>query len=240
MIYNFACPASPPKYQKTPIETTLTCVTGTNNVLALARQKTVVIHASTSEVYGDPAISPQSENYRGSVNPYGPRSCYDEGKRAAEALCYDYRQKLNRDVRLIRIFNTYGPQMDLADGRVITNFIQQALSNEPLTVYGDGNQTRSFCYVSDLINGITSLARLGENPGTPINLGNPQEFTILELVEKIRSRFNSKVNFLPLPVDDPLQRKPDISLAKKILSWQPTVDLDEGLNLTIEYFQKNA
>jgi len=240
LIYNFACPASPPRYQETPIETTLTCVVGTNNVINLAKKKTVVIHASTSEVYGDPDISPQNESYRGSVNSYGPRSCYDEGKRAAEALCYDYFHKKGADVRLVRIFNTYGPHMDIKDGRVITNFIDQALQSKPLTIYGDGRQTRSFCYVSDLIRGITTLARLPENPGTPINLGNPSEFTILDLAKKMQKRFQCEIEFLPLPVDDPLQRRPDITLANQILNWSPTVDLEEGLDRTIKYLSENA
>lgn len=237
LIYNFACPASPPRYQEIPIETMMTCVAGTQNVLSLARTNTIVIHASTSEVYGDPSISPQPESYRGSVNSYGPRACYDEGKRAAEALCYDYKNKRGVDARLVRIFNTYGPQMDLLDGRVITNFVNQALGEKPLTVYGDGSQTRSFCYVSDLIRGIVSLGEAPKNPGTPINLGNPQEFTILDLVEKMRLRFNCKIEFKSLPVDDPLQRKPDITLAQQYLSWNPVVDLDEGLDRTIQYFR---
>lgn len=237
LIYNFACPASPPRYQEIPIETMMTCVTGTQNVLSLARTGTVVVHASTSEVYGDPNVSPQPESYRGSVNSYGPRACYDEGKRAAEALCYDHKNKLNVDVRLVRIFNTYGPQMDLLDGRVITNFINQVLNNKPLTIYGDGLQTRSFCYVSDLISGVVAVGDLSANPATPINLGNPQEFTIIDLARKMQERFNSKIEFKPLPVDDPMQRKPDISLAQRYLSWNPVVDLDEGLNKTIQYFR---
>ena len=237
IIYNFACPASPPRYQEIPVETMMTCVTGTKNVISIAKKNTVVVHASTSEVYGDPEISPQKESYRGSVNPYGPRSCYDEGKRAAEALCYDYRNKYDIDVRLVRIFNTYGPQMDIKDGRVVTNFIGQALKGKPLTVYGDGSQTRSFCYVSDLIRGITTLSSIGSNPGGPINIGNPNEFTVLDLAKKVKDRFGSQIEFKPLPVDDPLQRKPDISLAEKLLSWQPVVQLDEGLDKTIEYFR---
>ncbi|MBM3194553.1 MAG: NAD-dependent epimerase/dehydratase family protein [Chlamydiae bacterium] len=236
-IYNFACPASPPRYQEIPIETMMTCVVGTKNVLSLASSSTVVLHASTSEVYGDPSINPQPESYRGSVNSYGPRSCYDEGKRAAEALCYDYRNKFNVDTRLVRIFNTYGPQMDLRDGRVITNFIDQSLRGNPLTVYGDGSQTRSFCYVSDLIRGIVSLADLKENPKTPVNLGNPEEFTILELAKKMSKNFNVKIEHRLLPIDDPLQRRPDITIAKSILGWKPLVNLDEGLSRTIDYFR---
>lgn len=237
IIYNFACPASPPRYQNIPIETTLTCVVGTNNVLNLARPNTVVVHASTSEVYGNPNVSPQPEKYHGNVNSYGPRSCYDEGKRAAEALCFDHRFKRGTDARLVRIFNTYGPHMDLEDGRVVTNFINQGLNGKPLTVYGDGKQTRSFCYVSDLIAGITSLAELPENPGTPVNIGNPNEFTMLELAEKVQRRFGSKIEFMPLPVDDPMQRRPDISLANRLLNWTPTIQLEEGLDKTIEYFR---
>jgi UDP-glucuronate decarboxylase len=237
IVYNFACPASPPRYQSIPVETTMTCVAGTRNVLATARHKTIVVHASTSEVYGDPDVSPQSESYRGCVNPYGPRSCYDEGKRAAEALCYDYRNKHGIDARLVRIFNTYGPHMDIEDGRVVTNFIAQAMRGSPLTVYGDGSQTRSFCYVDDLIRGITALAELPENPGTPINIGNPNEFTIKQLALKVQSIFGSQLDNRALPVDDPLQRCPDISLAKKILRWEPRVELDEGLSKTIEYFK---
>jgi UDP-glucuronate decarboxylase len=237
LIYNFACPASPPKYQELPVETTLTCTLGTYNVFSIAKRTTVVIHASTSEVYGDPTVSPQPESYRGFVNSYGPRSCYDEGKRVAEALCYDFKNKLNKDIRLVRIFNTYGPQMDINDGRVITNFIGQALRDEPLTIYGDGSQTRSFCYVTDLIKGITSLANLEKNPDTPINIGNPSEFTILDLAKKLQKRFNCSLDFRSLPVDDPLQRKPDITLAKSLLSWRPQVELDEGLDKTIQHFR---
>ena len=238
VIYNFACPASPPKYQSMPVETTLTCVLGTNHALTLAGASTVVVHASTSEVYGDPTETPQSESYRGNVNSYGPRSCYDEGKRAAEALCYDHKNFLGKDVRLVRIFNTYGPQMDALDGRVITNFINQVLSGRALTVYGAGSQTRSFCYVSDLVSGIVKLASLGANPGTPVNLGNPNEFTILELAKKVQERFGCPIEFKPLPVDDPLQRKPDISLAKSLLGWSPVVQLEEGLDKTIDYFKR--
>jgi len=237
VIYNFACPASPPRYQNIPIETMMTCVAGTRNVLATARHKTTVVHASTSEVYGDPQVSPQTETYRGQVNSYGPRSCYDEGKRAAEALCYDYRHKHGIDARLVRIFNTYGPHMDIEDGRVVTNFIGQALRGESLTIYGDGLQTRSFCYVDDLIRGITALAQLPENPGTPVNVGNPNEFTIEELALKIQKIFGSKIENRPLPVDDPMQRRPDISVAKKLFNWEPVVQLDEGLYKTIEYFK---
>ena len=237
VIYNFACPASPPRYQQIPIETMMTCVAGTNNVLSLAGQRTVVVHASTSEVYGDPSISPQPESYRGYVNSYGPRACYDEGKRAAEALCFDHKNKLNRDVRLVRIFNTYGPRMLFNDGRVITNFLSQTLSGKPMTIYGDGSQTRSFCYVTDLIRGITSLSELKNNPNTPVNIGNPNEFTMLELAEKIISKLGGDVEFCPLPIDDPLQRKPDIALAKKLLQWEPKIDLNIGLDRMIEHMK---
>ena len=238
VIYSFACPASPPRYQEIPVETMMTCVLGTKNLLDLASEKTVVVHASTSEVYGDPSISPQKESYRGNVNSYGPRSCYDEGKRAAEALCFDYANKYGIDVRLVRIFNTYGPHMDIRDGRVITNFIDQALQGKPLTVYGDGSQTRSFCYVDDLIDGITKLASLEKNPQIPINIGNPHEFTIMQLAEKLQSLFSVKIEYLPLPIDDPLQRKPDITLAQNVLEWNPKIQLSEGLDRTIEYFKK--
>lgn len=239
LIYNFACPASPKKYQDMPIHTMLTSVVGTEKLLSHAENNNaVIVHASTSEIYGDPTISPQSESYRGCVNSYGPRACYDEGKRAAEALCWDY-MNLGTDARLVRIFNTYGPNMDPYDGRVVSNLIVQALKGEKLTIYGDGTQTRSFCYVDDLIRGITTLAELKENPRTPINLGNPYEFTINELAKKILILNGSgDVEYKPLPVDDPIQRCPDISYAKKFLNWQPYVDLDLGLRKTFEYFNK--
>lgn len=238
VIYNFACPASPPRYQQIPIETMLTCVQGTKNVLDLARYKTVVVQASTSEVYGDSEISPQSESYFGHVNSYGPRSCYDEGKRAAEALCFDYLKQHGVDVRIARIFNTYGPRMDPHDGRVVTNLVGQALKGEPLTIYGDGSQTRSFCYVSDLIRGIVAMATLEKNPATPINLGNPNEFTILQLAQKVSQRLGGKIEFNPLPINDPKQRKPDICLAKSILSWEPKIELDNGLDEMIRYMRQ--
>ena len=237
IIYNFACPASPPLYQKIPVETMLTCVVGTKNILSLASPKTVVVHASTSEVYGDPYVTPQQESYWGNVNPYGPRSCYDEGKRAAEALCYDYRMKYGVDARLVRIFNTYGPHMDVNDGRVITNFVKQIIDGTPLTVYGNGMQTRSFCYVTDLIRGITSLAELSGNPETPINIGNPNEFTILDLAKKLQKKFGCDIEYRALPKDDPTQRKPNIELAQKLLCWKPKIDVDEGLDLTIDYIK---
>jgi UDP-glucuronate decarboxylase len=237
LIYNFACPASPPIYQNVPIETMMTCVVGTNNALSLASAKTVFVQASTSEVYGDPMVHPQPEAYRGCVNSYGPRSCYDEGKRAAEALCFDHTHKPGIDARLVRIFNTYGPRMDPHDGRVITNMIGQTLAGKPMTIYGDGFQSRSFCYVTDMIRGILALGNLSSNPNTPINVGNPSEFTIIELAEKIKLRLGGSIEFLPLPKDDPKQRQPDITLAKKILDWEPRIDLDIGLDRMIEYMR---
>jgi UDP-glucuronate decarboxylase len=243
VIYNFACPASPPRYQEIPVKTLLTCTTGTANILDIARMhESVLVHASTSEVYGDPVSSPQPETYRGNVNPYGPRSCYDEGKRAAEALCYDYLHQYGVDARLVRIFNTYGENMDPYDGRVVSNFIVQALKKKPFTLYGGGTQTRSFCYVNDLIRGITTLASLPKNPGTPINLGNPSEFTIRDLAQIINNLIygTSDMDFIdmPLPKDDPLQRRPDISLAKEILNWEPEISLEVGVSRAIEWFKK--
>lgn len=249
LIYNFACPASPPKYQALPVETMMTCTLGMKNVLDLARRDgAVVVQASTSEVYGDPLVSPQSEDYRGCVNSYGPRSCYDEGKRAAEALCYDYLRKYGVDARLVRIFNTYGPHMDPTDGRVVSNFICQALRGEYLTVYGDGKQTRSFCYVDDLIRAIVAMGELSGNPGSPINIGNPNEFTMARLAtEVVHGVYGGRedhrgamrwLKFEKLPIDDPMQRCPSITLAKSILGWQPEVELKDGLKLTIDYFRE--
>jgi len=236
-IYNFACPASPPIYQSIPIETMMTCVLGTKNVLTLAKKDTVVVHASTSEVYGDPSVSPQPEAYRGNVNSYGPRACYDEGKRAAEALCYDFLNKFGTDVRLVRIFNTYGPRMDSKDGRIITNLVTQALGGKPLTIYGDGRQTRSFCYVTDLIRGVISLSDADKNPRSPINIGNPDEYSILQLAQKLQSKLGGEISFVhPLPVDDPLQRKPNIKLAREFLNWSPVVNLDDGLDKMIKHY----
>ena len=241
VIYNFACPASPPRYQAIPVETMLTCTMGVVNILELAKyHSSIVVHASTSEVYGDPDVNPQPESYRGNVNSYGPRACYDEGKRAAEALCYDYLNKYGVDARMVRIFNTYGPHMDPYDGRVVSNFICQALRGEQLTVFGDGSQTRSFCYVDDLIRGIVSLGSLKQNPKSPINLGNPEEFTVKQLALKVSQKIlgeEKPVLFKELPVDDPTQRKPDITLANKILDWQPRITLDLGLDRTIDYFR---
>ncbi len=239
-ILNFACPASPRHYQSDPVRTIETNFLGIINMLHLARDTGAkLLQASTSEVYGDPAISPQKEDYWGNVNPIGIRSCYDEGKRAAETLCFDYLRQYEVDARVIRIFNTYGPNMEVGDGRVVSNFIVQALQNEPITIYGDGSQTRSFCYVSDLIDGISKVVSLHENPGSPINLGNPRDFTMLELAHVVLkvTQSNSKIEFHPLPQDDPRQRKPDISFAKSLLSWEPTVNLEAGVSSTAKYFR---
>jgi len=238
LIYNFACPASPPIYQSIPVDTMMTCTVGFRNILDVAKlEKAVVVHASTSEVYGDPNVTPQPESYRGCVNSYGPRSCYDEGKRSAEALAYDFLNKHHVDVRLVRIFNTYGPHMDPNDGRVVSNFICQALRHEDLTVYGDGQQTRSFCYVDDLIRAIVAMGNLTQNPGTPINIGNPNEYTMYQLADEVIKRLGGHIIRRPLPVDDPTQRCPNISLAKEILRWEPEVSLADGLSKTIEYFK---
>jgi UDP-glucuronate decarboxylase len=235
-IYNLACPASPVHYQKFPVQTLKTSVLGALNLLELARRLNVrILQASTSEVYGDPKISPQPEEYWGNVNPHGLRSCYDEGKRAAESLFFDFNRQYGVDVRVPRIFNTYGPHMALDDGRVVTNFISQALSDQPITVYGEGNQTRSLCYVDDLIDG---LVLLFEKPEIhqPINLGNPTPVTMLQLAEEIKTLCNSKseIVFKPLPSDDPLQREPDITKAKEILGWTPVIGRREGLQKTID------
>jgi UDP-glucuronate decarboxylase len=240
LIYNFACPASPPIYQDMPLFTTSTCTTGVINVLDFAHEMGAkVVHASTSEVYGDPDRSPQREDYRGYVNSYGPRSCYDEGKRCAEALSYDYLNSYGVDVRLVRIFNTYGPHMDQYDGRVVSNFIRQALKNEPLTIYGQGQQKRSFCYVDDLIAGIVALGDLKENPKSPVNIGNPNEFTIKELASLVSSMIGTdKFKNEPMPIDDPTNRCPDITLAKNLLGWEPKVQIKEGLEKTISYFRQ--
>ena len=237
-IWHLACPASPIHYQSNPIKTAKTSFLGTYNMLGLARRVNArILFASTSEVYGDPQIHPQPEDYRGSVNTVGIRSCYDEGKRIAETLCFDYKRMHEVDIRIIRIFNTYGPRMLPNDGRVVSNFIVQALKNKPLTIFGDGSQTRSFCYVDDLITGMI-LAMNGSNSG-PINIGNPGEFTILELANMIKSKINPEleITFSPLPQDDPLQRKPVINLAMNELNWQPYIDLNVGLKNTINYFR---
>lgn len=238
-IYNLACPASPPHYQFDPIKTAKTCFLGALNMLGLAKRcKARILQASTSEVYGDPAVHPQPETYRGNVNPIGIRSCYDEGKRIAEALFFDYHRRHKVDIRVVRIFNTYGPRMNPDDGRVVSNFIMQALHNEDITIYGDGRQTRSFCYVDDLIDGMYRMMNTEGLTG-PVNLGNPGEFTMLELAKKViaKTKSKSKITFKPLPADDPTQRKPDITLAKEKLGWEPTVALDDGLEKTIAYFR---
>jgi UDP-glucuronate decarboxylase len=237
-IYHLACPASPVHYQYNPVKTIKTNVMGTLNMLGLAKRvKARFLLASTSEIYGDPEVHPQSEDYRGNVNPIGPRSCYDEGKRVAETLAFDYHWQNNVAVRVARIFNTYGSRMLENDGRVVSNFVVQSLRGQPITVYGDGSQTRSFCYVSDLVEGLMRLMN-GEHTG-PINLGNPDEYTILELAEAVQKMVNpdAEIIFKALPQDDPRRRRPDITRAKTLLDWQPTVPLQEGLKLTIEDFR---
>jgi UDP-glucuronate decarboxylase len=241
-IYNLACPASPVHYQFNPIKTVKTSVMGAINCLGLAKRlRARIFQASTSEVYGDPQVHPQPESYWGHVNPIGRRSCYDEGKRCAETLFFDYHRENHVDIRVVRIFNTYGPRMLADDGRVVSNFIVQALKGEDLTVYGDGMQTRSFCYVDDLIEGFVRFMNQAETVG-PLNLGNPREFTMLQLAELTLQMVGgkSKIIHKPLPADDPKQRKPDIALAQKVLKWEPTVQLAEGLKRTIEYFRKQA
>tara|TARA_Y100001968_G_scaffold327258_1_gene371924 strand:- start:468 stop:1412 length:945 start_codon:yes stop_codon:yes gene_type:complete len=238
-IWHLACPASPVHYQFNPIKTAKTSFLGTYNMLGLARRVGArILLASTSEVYGDPEIHPQPESYRGCVNPIGIRSCYDEGKRIAETLCFDYQRMHSTEIRVMRIFNTYGPRMLPNDGRVVSNFIVQALRGEALTIYGDGSQTRSFCYVNDLIEGMVKL--MNSNLSGPINIGNPSEFTIKELGEIIRRKINPKLDFIekPLPADDPLQRRPIITLAKEKLNWEPKVTLEEGIKETINWFRK--
>jgi UDP-glucuronate decarboxylase len=240
-IYNLACPASPVYYSFDPVQTTKTSVIGAINMLGLAKRlKIKVLQASTSEIYGDPEIHPQPESYRGNVNPIGPRACYDEGKRCAETLFFDYYRQLRIKIKVIRIFNTYGPKMQPDDGRVISNFIVQALENKDINIYGDGSQTRSFCYVDDLVEGIIKMMNSRENFVGPVNLGNPNEFTILELAKKIIELTNSKSNIIykSLPEDDPRRRKPNIELAKKELKWEPKILLNEGLKKTIKYFER--
>lgn len=239
-IFNMACPASPPHYQFNPIKTMKVSVIGTMNMLGLAKRvKARILQASTSEVYGDPSVHPQPESYWGHVNPIGIRSCYDEGKRAAETLCFDYLRANNVDIRVVRIFNTYGPGMHPFDGRVVTNFIMQALHNEDITIYGDGSQTRSFCFVDDLLEGIVRLMDQDETVG-PVNIGNPNEFTMKELAEIVLevTGSKSKIVYLPLPGDDPKQRKPDITIAKDLLGWEPKVQLREGIEKTADYFRR--
>lgn len=238
-IYNLACPASPVHYQHDPVQTTKTSVHGAINMLGLAKRLNCkIFQASTSEVYGDPTVHPQPEDYWGNVNPIGTRSCYDEGKRCAETLFFDYHRQHDLQIKVVRIFNTYGPRMHHADGRVVSNFIVQALMGEPITIYGDGSQTRSFCYVDDMIDGFIKLMDSDDSVTGPINIGNPGEFTMIELAEKViaMTGSKSKITHKPLPQDDPKQRRPDITRAKDVLGWEPTVDLDEGLSRTIDYF----
>lgn len=240
-IYNLACPASPVYYSFDPVQTTKTSVMGAINMLGLAKRlKIKVLQASTSEVYGDPEVHPQPESYRGNVNPIGPRACYDEGKRCAETLFFDYYRQLKIKIKVIRIFNTYGPKMQPDDGRVISNFIVQALKNKDITIYGDGIQTRSFCYVDDLVEGIIKMMNGREDFVGPVNLGNPNEFTILELAKKIIKLTNSKSNIIynSLPEDDPKQRQPNIDLANKELNWKPKIPFEEGIKKTIDYFER--
>ena len=240
-IYNLACPASPIHYQFDPVQTTKTSVHGAINMLGLAKRvKARILQASTSEVYGDPEVHPQIESYWGRVNPIGIRSCYDEGKRCAETLFFDYWRQHQLQIKVMRIFNTYGPRMHPKDGRVVSNFIVQAINGEPITIYGDGSQTRSFCYVEDLIDGMVKLMESPADFTGPVNIGNPGEFTMIELAELVLRLVgsSSKISYMPLPQDDPKQRQPDISLAKSVLAWQPSVSLEDGLKETVAYFRK--
>ena len=239
-IYHLACPASPVYYQRDPVQTTKTCVHGSINMLGLAKRLGArILLTSTSEVYGDPAVHPQSESYWGNVNPIGIRSCYDEGKRAAETLFFDYHRQHALPIKVARIFNTYGPKMQPDDGRVVSNFIVQALKGEPLTVFGDGSQTRSFCYIDDMVDGLISLMNSPREVTGPINLGNPGEFTMIELAKQVMVLTDSdcELQHLPLPADDPVRRKPDISRARDVLGWEPAVPLSEGLARTVDYFR---
>ena len=240
-IYNLACPASPIHYQHDPVQTTKTSVHGAINTLGLAKRlKCKILQASTSEVYGDPAVHPQQESYWGNVNPIGPRACYDEGKRCAETLFFDYHRQHGLEIKVPRIFNTYGPRMHHADGRVVSNFIVQALKGDPITIFGEGDQTRAFCYVDDLVEGFLRLMATGPDVTGPVNLGNPGEFTIAQLAQKVIELTGSasEIIKMPLPQDDPKQRRPDISLAQKVLGWTPSVALDDGLEKTIAYFKE--
>jgi UDP-glucuronate decarboxylase len=240
-IYNLACPASPIHYQRDPIATTKTSVQGAINMLGLAKRLNVpILQASTSEVYGDPKTNPQREDYLGNVNPIGPRACYDEGKRCAETLFFDYHRQHQLSIKVARIFNTYGPRMQPDDGRVVSNFVMQALRGDPLSIYGNGRQTRSFCYVDDMVDGLRALMGTAEAETGPVNIGNPAEIAILELAEKILQMTGSTSDIVhhPLPFDDPVQRCPDISLAERLLDWRPKVNLEEGLGRTIDYFRK--
>jgi UDP-glucuronate decarboxylase len=240
-IYHLACPASPIHYQRDPVQTTKTAVHGSINMLGLAkRTKARVLLTSTSEVYGDPKVHPQTEDYWGNVNPIGPRACYDEGKRAAETLFFDYWRQHNLEIKVVRLFNTYGPRMHPEDGRVVSNFVMSALTGNPITLYGDGSQTRSFCYVDDLIDGLVAMMKSDASITGPINLGNPGEFTVKELAEMIVEKIptTSPMEFRPLPQDDPIRRQPDITRAKQQLAWEPTIALDQGLDKTIAYFKE--
>jgi UDP-glucuronate decarboxylase len=240
-IYNLACPASPVHYQRDPVQTTKTSVHGAINMLGLAKRlKAKVLQASTSEVYGDPIVHPQTESYWGNVNPIGPRSCYDEGKRCAETLFFDYHRQHNLRIKVARIFNTYGPRMHPDDGRVVSNFIVQALKGKPITIYGDGSQTRSFCYIDDLVGGLVRLMSSPDAVTGPINLGNPTEFTIRELAETViaLTGSSSKIVAMPLPIDDPKQRQPDIAVARRVLKWEPAIPLKAGIEKTIAYFDR--
>ena len=238
-IYNLACPASPVHYQFDPVQTTKTSISGALNMLGLAKRvKAKVLQASTSEVYGDPEVHPQTEDYRGSVNPLGPRACYDEGKRCAETLFFDYKRQHNVRIKVVRIFNTYGPRMHPNDGRVVSNFIVQALQGKPITIYGEGTQTRSFCFVDDLVEGLMRLMDTGDDVTGPVNIGNPHEITVRELAERVIALCGDAVPLekRPLPQDDPTRRCPDIGLAKQLLDWEPTVPLEDGLRRTVAYF----
>ena len=242
-IYHLACPASPIHYQRDPVQTTKTAVHGSINMLGLAKRTGAkILLTSTSEVYGDPLVHPQTEDYWGNVNPIGPRACYDEGKRAAETLFFDYHRQHDLRIKVVRLFNTYGPRMHPQDGRVVSNFIMSALTNKPLTVYGEGQQTRSFCFVDDLINGLVAMMNSDDSVTGPINLGNPGEFTIAELADLVieHTGINPGIDYLPLPVDDPVRRQPDITRAKSTLGWEPTIPLVEGLTRTIEYFRTSV
>lgn len=242
-IFHLACPASPIHYQRDPVQTTKTAVHGSINMLGLAKRTGAkILLTSTSEVYGDPLVHPQTEEYWGNVNPIGPRACYDEGKRAAETLFFDYRRQHNMNIKVVRLFNTYGPRMHPQDGRVVSNFIMSALNNRPLTVYGKGEQTRSFCYVSDLIDGLIAMMNSDDSITGPINLGNPGEFTIGELATMVlkQTASDAPIEYFPLPVDDPIRRQPDITKAMTLLSWEPKIDLTEGLATTIKYFKENV
>ena len=239
-IFNLACPASPVYYQHDPVQTTKTSVHGAINMLGLAKRlRATILQASTSEVYGNPEVHPQTEDYWGHVNPIGPRSCYDEGKRCAETLFFDYHRQHNLDIKVVRIFNTYGPRMQPDDGRVVSNFIVQALRGEDITIYGDGQQSRSFCYVDDLIDGMVRMMNSEAGFTGPMNLGNPNEFTMLELAEQVLALVGSKSKLVyqPLPIDDPQQRQPNITVAKENLDWSPSVQLEDGLKMTVEYFR---